>query len=92
VTTLNPEEGPASDILTVRAAGFPDPPAAITEIAGSRTGSSIGLEWPAPIDDGGSTVLSYTLAIFEDNREDLIVYYGSGRSTVVGGLVAGQAY
>jgi hypothetical protein len=29
VTALNPDEGPASDILTVRAAGFPDPPATI---------------------------------------------------------------
>jgi len=92
VTALNPDEGPASDVLTVRAAGFPDPPAAITEVAGSRTGSSIGLEWPAPADDGGSAVLSYTLAIIEDNQEDLLVYHGSSRSTVVGGLVAGKEY
>jgi hypothetical protein len=61
-------------------------------VAGSRTGSSIGLEWPAPVDDGGSTVLSYTLAIIEDNHEDLLVYHGSSLSADVGGLTAGQAY
>ena len=43
VTGLNPDEGPVSEILTVRAAGVPDAPGAITEVALSRTGSSIEL-------------------------------------------------
>ena len=45
---LNPDEGPESLPLTLRAAGFPDAPGAITEVASSRTGSSIGLQWVVP--------------------------------------------
>jgi hypothetical protein len=92
VTALNPAMGPAGDLLRVRAAGFPDAPAAITELAGSRTGTSIGLEWPAPAEAGGSAVLSYTLAIVVENEEDRIVYHGSARSATVGGLEAGEEY
>ena len=93
VTALNPDEGPPGDLLTVRAGGFPDVTLlTISETAGSRTGSSIGLEWPAPADDGGSPVLAYTLAIQKDNREDSVVYYGSSPRAVVGGLTAGQEY
>lgn len=43
VTTLNPLEGPPSSPLTVRSGAIPDPPTSITEIPGTRTGTSIGL-------------------------------------------------
>mgnify|MGYP002629113398 FL=1 len=92
MTALNPREGPPSDLLTVRAAGIPEAPSAISEIAGSRTGSSIGLVWPASADDGGSAVLAYTLAITQDNREDRLVYHGSSPQAIVEGLVLGQEY
>jgi hypothetical protein len=70
VTALNPDEGDPSDALMMRVASLPDAPLTISLIAGSRTGTSIGLEWPAPVDNGGSPVISYTLAIFKDNEED----------------------
>ena len=76
VTALNPDEGPQSETLTVRAAGFPLAPSAITEIVDSRTGSSIGLEWSAA-DTAGSDILSYTLAIVIENDDDQVVYHGS---------------
>lgn len=92
VTALNPYEGPQSNPLTVRAAGFPVAPASITEVAGSRTGHSIGLQWPAPTDNGGSAVVSYTLAIFRENQEDQVVYHGISLTAVVEGLTAGTEY
>jgi hypothetical protein len=92
VTALNPYEGPLSDPLTVRAAGFPAAPTPLTEISGSRTGTSIGLQWPAPTDDGGSSILSYTLAIVRENQDDLVVYHGSVTQTVVEDLISGVEY
>lgn len=92
VTALNPDEGLQSDALTVRAAGFPDAPASITEVAGTRTGQSIGLTWPAPAETGGSAVLAYTLAIFRENENYEIVYYGSVTSATVDELTSGETY
>ncbi len=40
VTALTPDEGPQSESLTFRAAGFPVTPATIMEIAGTRTGQT----------------------------------------------------
>jgi hypothetical protein len=91
VTALNPGEGAWSDALTLRAAGFPLAPSEITELAGSRTGSSIGLEWPVP-DSGGSAILSYTLAVVHENEADQIVYYGSSTRAILEGLRAGEEY
>lgn len=67
VTGLNPSEGSASDTITLRAAGLPYAPGAITEVASSRTGSSIGLQWSAPTSDEGSAITAYTLVIVRDN-------------------------
>ena len=39
VTAINPIESEPSEPLVVRAAGFPDAPSLISEIAGSRTGT-----------------------------------------------------
>lgn len=75
----------------MRAAGFPDAPSSITEVAGSRTGSSIGLEWPEP-DSGGSAILSYTLVVVRENEQDEVVYHGSVTNAIVEGLTAGQEY
>ena len=61
VTALNPLESIPSDILTLKAAQLPDAPTSISIVAGTRTGSSFELEWPAVINDGGSPILSYTL-------------------------------
>jgi hypothetical protein len=91
VTALNPDEGAQSDTLTLRAAGFPDAPSAITEVAGSRTGTSIGLQWPVPL-SYGSAILSYTLVIVRENQEDEVVYHGSATSAIVEGLTAGVEY
>ena len=91
VTALNPDEGPQSDSLTLRAAAFPDAPSELREVAGSRTGTAIGLEWDAPA-DGGSAVLSYTLAIVRENEEDEVAFHGSTASTVLEGLAAGTEY
>ena len=46
-----------------RLGGRPDQPGQIVETADSRTGSRIGLEWAVPVNDGGSTVLAYTLVL-----------------------------
>jgi len=96
VTALNPTiypgEGPVSERLTVRAAGFPQAPTPITEVAGSRTGASIGLEWPAPTDTGDSAIVSYTLAIIRENQAHLLVYHGIATKAVVEGLTSGQEY
>lgn len=91
VTALNADEGPQSDSLTLRAAAFPEAPSDLAETADSRTGTAIGLEWTAPT-DGGSAILSYTLAIVRENEEDQVVYYGSATSTVLEGLTAGVEY
>ena len=91
MTALNPDEGLQSDSLTLRAAAFPEAPTALSEIAGSRTGTAIGLEWAAPA-DGGSAVMSYTLAIVRENEEDEVVYHGSTMSTVLEGLYSGTEY
>ena len=99
VAALNPGQGPVSDALPVRAAALPQAPTptaeflnTITEVAGSRTGSSIELEWPAPAETGGSAIVSYTLAIVQENEEDLLVYHGSNRKAVVEDLSAGKEY
>lgn len=92
VTALNPGEGLQSDALTVRAAGFPEAPASISEVAGTRTGHSIGLSWPAPAETGGSAVLAYTLAIYRENENYEIVYYGSVASATVDELTSGETY
>ena len=96
VTALNPTiypgEGPVSERLTVRAAGFPQAPTPITEVVGSRTGASIGLEWPAPTDTGDSAIVSYTLAIIRENQAHLLVYHGIATKAVVEGLTSGQEY
>lgn len=43
VTGLNPDEGPASPIFTVRAAALPLVPGTIIETPSTRTGTSIGV-------------------------------------------------
>lgn len=63
VTGLNPLEGPASEIVSYRAAGRPSAVGAITEIAESRTGQRLGLQWVDSSSDGGSPILVYTLAL-----------------------------
>ena len=67
VTGLNPSEGLESEAITVRAAGKPLAPGDITEVASSRTGTSIGLEWTAPTSDEGSAIISYTLVKVVEN-------------------------
>jgi len=63
VTGLNPLEGEASDQVTYRTAGRPSAVGAITEIADTRTGQRLGLEWADSSTDGGSPILVYTLAL-----------------------------
>jgi hypothetical protein len=91
VTALNPDEGPQSDSLSLRSAAFPEAPSDLAEVADSRTGTAIGLQWSEP-SDGGSAILSYTLAIVRENEDDEVVYYGSSTSTVLEGLTAGVEY
>jgi len=61
LTGLNPLEGSPSESVTYRVAGFPDAPGEITEVPDSLTGESIGLTWQAPLEDGGSAIVAYTL-------------------------------
>lgn len=70
ITALNPLEGPPSDWVTYTAAGYPSETGAITEIIGTRTGRRLGLEWVAPVTDGGSPILVYTLNIVTENQQD----------------------
>lgn len=86
LTALNIYEGPRSGPLRVRAAGLPFAPGPILEIADSRTGSSIGLEWSAPSSNGGSPILAYTLVQVIENQEDKLFYYGPSLSSKVAGL------
>lgn len=76
----------------MRAAGLPDAPGAIIEIANSRTGSSIGLQWSAPASDGGSPIFAYTLVQVIENQPDKVFYYGSVLQTTVVGLISGESY
>ncbi len=76
----------------MRAAGLPTAPGSIIETTGTRTGHSIGLQWTAPSSDEGSAIVSYTLVQVRENRDDETVYYGTGLSTIVSDLVAGQEY
>jgi hypothetical protein len=92
VTALNPDESVPSEMLTVHAGGFPDAPDTISEIAGSRTGHSIGLDWDEPANTGGSAIISYTLAIFWENEPYEVVYHGTETEEVVEGLTAGETY
>ena len=73
----------------MRAAGLPTAPGTITEIAGTRTGTSIGLQWTAPASDEGSAIISYTLVKVRENQEDEIVYFGSSLSATVSDLNPG---
>lgn len=92
VTGLNPFEGEQSNSSSFRLGGRPDAPGTITEIAASRTGSRVGLEWDEPTDNGGSDVLAYTLVIVRENTEDVVLYYGSTNSAVMNDLVPGSQY
>ncbi len=92
VTGLNPDEGAVSDSLSVRAAGKPTAPGAITEVASTRTGSQIGLTWVAPSATGGSAITAYQLVRVQNNVDDIVKYYGSSTSTTVTGLSAGTEY
>ena len=62
ITGLNPLESEPSDSITYRTGGRPTAVGAITEIADSRTGSRLGLQWEDSDSDGGSPILVYTLA------------------------------
>ena len=64
----------------------------ITEVADSRTGSRIGLEWAPPSDTGGSSIIAYTLVIVRENTDDVILYYGSTNSAVMNDLSPGNTY
>lgn len=92
VTGLNPEEGSQSDSITLRAAALPNEPTAITETASTRTGSSIGLEWVAPSDDGGSAITAYTLVEVNENKDDQVKYYGTNVNAILKELRAGSEY
>ena len=92
LSALNPYESEKSDPLKFRAAARPDAPGTITEIAVSRTGSSIGLQWTAPPSDGGSPILAYTLVQVIENMPDRVFYYGTSLSTTVAGLQSGESY
>jgi len=59
VTALNPLESNPSPSTTLRAAGLPDAPGAISVTA--RTSNSLELSWASVTQDGGSAVLAYTL-------------------------------
>jgi titin len=91
VTALNPDEGPASDHLVLRAAAFPSAVATLTEVPGSRTGTSIGLSWLAP-DSGGSPILAYTLVLVEENKSDVVMYHGPALAATLEGLTAGHEH
>lgn len=67
ITGLNPMEGEPSNSVSYRAAGRPTAVGAITEIAESRTGSRLGLQWEDSSSDGGSSILVYTLAQVQEN-------------------------
>lgn len=62
MTGLNPYESEPSDGVSYRAGGRPSAVGAITEIADSRTGPRLGLQWEDSSSDGGSPILVYTLA------------------------------
>lgn len=81
-----------SDSVTYRAAGLPQKPETITEISGTRTGKRLGLQWTLPLENGGSPIIVYTLALVQENLQDEIVYYGSALETVIDDLVAGKIY
>lgn len=89
---LNPFEGEFSESSTYRLGGRPGAPGQITEVAASRTGSRIGLEWAAPADEGGSAVLAYTLVIVRENMDDVVLYHGSTNGAVMNDLSPGSKY
>ena len=95
VTSMNSLESKPSDRLTLRAAGLPDTPGAITEV--SRTSVSIELSWPTVTQDGGSPILAYTLVeeIYNQNSGELtnhVRYFGATTTALVDDLVAGNTY
>ena len=92
MTGLNPLEGEASELVSYRAASLPSSPGAITEIAETRTGSRLGLEWVDSSTDGGSPIIVYTLALVQENLSDIVVYYGQNRYIVLDNLDAGKRY
>lgn len=92
LTGLNPLEGPPSESVTYRTGGFSLAPGAITETPQSLTGSSIGLTWQAPTDNGGSAIVAYTLVQVVPNTPEVVLYFGLSTSTVVLDLQSGTQY
>ena len=87
VTALNPNEGTASDIAEFYAAGLPATITSITEVAGSRTESCLGISWTAP-DDGGATIVLYEVY----TEDGVLRYSGTGTQAYVCGLNTGAQY
>ena len=92
VSALNLVESVLSQPLTLIAAGLPNAPGAITEISNSRTGTSIGLQWVAPLNNGGSPILSFTLVEVIQNQPDTVLYFGTSMNTPITGLTSGVTY
>ncbi len=95
VTALNPIESDTSEIITLRAAGFPDAPTSITKVDSSAT--TLEITWPIVTNDGGSAILAYTLVeevYYESSGKiiDQVKYFGTDTSALIDGLVSGSTY
>ena len=91
VSALNPYEGPRSDSATFRTGGRPSRIMTMTRLFSQEPGQRLGLQWPEP-DSNGSPILFYSLAIVEENSEDVIVYHGQSPLAYLEDLSVGQTY
>ena len=95
ITALNPLESDPSDRITLRAAALPDAPGAITVV--TRSSDSLELSWTAVTNNGGSSIVAYTLVeeIYSNATgliTDQVRYYGTSTTVIVDSLVACNTY
>jgi hypothetical protein len=50
-----------SDATSIQAAQIPDPPINIVNVEAITTATDIGLQWEAPVFNGGSAIIDYRL-------------------------------
>jgi len=85
---------------TVSAAGngaiittTPGAPTSLTEVVASRTKSTLGLSWTAPVFIGGAAIIDYRVNVAEQGQSYSVAATGvTSTSYTVTGLTAGKTY